>query len=364
MEPTIQRGYFILADISGYTSFMAGNELDHVQGVLNNILTLIIRQLTPTMTLVEIEGDAVFVFTPQSRMPRGETLLELIETTYVTFRNRQKTMQRNATCVCNACRAIPTLDLKFVTHYGEYVLQDVMGHDKPIGSCVNLVHRLLKNKVSEATGWRGYSLFSEQSLKQMGVWPKEMYSEIETYEHLGEVQTHSINLDTRYKELTENKRILLKAEEADVTFTHHFPAPLPIVWDWLNDPPKRTIWMQGSSWAVKERPRGRTGPGTHNHCTNYRFIEEILDWRPFEYFTVRYSRGFLKLIITGELIPTEEGTQVCWNMKLDSSWPRWLVCPICKLIATRLMKMKLCFNDRAFNRCRFPTCELLTEDGN
>jgi class 3 adenylate cyclase len=343
MASTIQRGYFVLADISGYTAFMAGNELDHVQGILDNILTLIIRHLTLTLTLIEVEGDAVFAFTPQSKMPRGETLLELVETAYVTFRDRQKTMQRNATCACNACQAIHHLDLKFVIHYGEYILQNVMGHDKPIGSCVNIAHRLLKNKVSEATGWRGYALFSEESLKQMGVWPQEMHPEVEAYEHLGEVPTHSINLDLRYKELTENRRTLLRAEEADVALTHHFSAPPPIVWDWLNDPPKRTIWMKGSSWAVKERPRGRTGPGTHNHCTNYRFIEEILDWRPFEYFTVRYSRGFLKLIITGELKPTAEGTQFYWNMKLDSSWPRRLLCPICKLIAMRLMKMQQCF---------------------
>ena len=68
MASTIQRGYFILADISGYTSFMASNELDHVQGILNNIITLLIRQMTPTLSLVEVEGDAVFVYTPQSKM--------------------------------------------------------------------------------------------------------------------------------------------------------------------------------------------------------------------------------------------------------------------------------------------------------
>lgn len=343
MASTIQRGYFVLADISGYTSFMASNELDHVQGILSNIITLLIRQLTPTLALAEVEGDAVFVYTPKSKMRRGETLLELIESTYVAFRDRQKTMQRNATCTCDACRAIPLLDLKFVVHYGEYILQEVMGREKPIGSCVNLAHRLLKNTVSETTGWRGYLLCSEESMQQMEVWPNAMHAVVETYPHLGDVQTYSMSLDLRYKELTEDRRTMLKAEEADVALTHQFSAPPAIVWDWLNDPSKRTIWMKGSSWAVKERPQGRTGTGSHNHCSHYRFIEEILDWRPFEYFTVRYSRGFLKLIITGELKPIAEGTQVYWNMKLDRSWPRWLYCPLCKLIAMRLMKLPECF---------------------
>ena len=71
-------------------------------------------------------------------------------------------------------------------------------------------------------------------------------------------------------------------------------------------------------------------------------MEEILDWRPFEYFTVRYSRGFLKLIITGELKPIAEGTQVYWNMRFDRSRPLWFYSTLCKLIAMRLMKMPEC----------------------
>jgi uncharacterized protein YndB with AHSA1/START domain len=345
MASPIQRGYFVLADISGYTSFMASNELDHVQGILNNIITLIINHLTPTLTLIEVEGDAVFAYAPQTRMRRGETLLELVETTYVAFRDRQKTMQRNATCSCTACQAIPRLDLKFIIHYGEYILQNVMGRDKPLGSCINVAHRLLKNKVSEATGWRGYLLCSEEAFKQMEVWPNAMHAEVETYDHLGDVPTHSLNLDQRYQELTMERRTRLNAEESDVALTHQLSAPPPIVWDWLNDPSKRNRWMQGASWAVKERPQGRTGAGSHNHCSNYRFVEEILDWRPFEYFTVRYSRGFLKLIITGELKPNAKGTEVYWNMKIDRNWPRWFYCPLCKFIALRLMKLPQCFAD-------------------
>ena len=343
MESSIQRGYLVLADISGYTSFMAGSELDHAQGILTNILTLVIQHLTPTLTLAEVEGDAVFVFVPHSKITRGEVLLELIESTYVAFRDRQKTMQRNATCTCRACQSIPALDLKFITHYGEYILQNVSGRDKPVGSSINLTHRLLKNRVSEGTGWRGYALFTRESLQNIGVWPNGMHDAAETYEHLGEIQTHSINLDTRYAELTEGLRAFLSKDEADVSVTHEFAAPSVLVWDWLNDPHKRNLWMKGSNWGMKERPSGRTGPGSQNHCTNARFTEHILDWRPFEYYTVYYMKGLIRILITGELKPTDRGTEVLWNMRLEGKLPRWVLCPLCKLIATRMMKVKESF---------------------
>ena len=46
-----------------------------------------------------------------------------------------------------ACRAIPSLDLKFIIHFGEYLVQSVSGAKQLVGSDVNLVHRLLKNSV-------------------------------------------------------------------------------------------------------------------------------------------------------------------------------------------------------------------------
>ena len=47
MNLPIQHGYLVLADISGYTSFLAKSELDHAQDILRSILTLLIGELTP-----------------------------------------------------------------------------------------------------------------------------------------------------------------------------------------------------------------------------------------------------------------------------------------------------------------------------
>src|SRR5436305_1471344 len=66
--------YLILADISGYTAFLAGIQethgLDFSMGVpagyeiIAELLDVVVRGLSPTFTLAKIEGDAVFATAP------------------------------------------------------------------------------------------------------------------------------------------------------------------------------------------------------------------------------------------------------------------------------------------------------------
>ncbi|HKY56401.1 MAG TPA: DUF2652 domain-containing protein, partial [Anaerolineales bacterium] len=152
-----QRGYLLLADISGYTSYVASTELTHSQDILSELLELIIDRIKPLMTIAKIEGDAVFAYTSETKITRGEAIFELIESTYVAFRSRREAAHRRTTCTCNACRNIPSLDLKFIIHHGDYFVQDIAGIKELVGSDVNLIHRPLKNHVSESTGWRAYA---------------------------------------------------------------------------------------------------------------------------------------------------------------------------------------------------------------
>ena len=102
MDDSTQRGYLLIADISGYTSFVAGTELEHSKDILSELLELMIRHLTGLMTLSKLEGDAVFVIAPDAKIPRGETVLELIESTYTAFRDRQESIRLRTTCDCSA----------------------------------------------------------------------------------------------------------------------------------------------------------------------------------------------------------------------------------------------------------------------
>jgi len=111
METVTQHGYLVLADISGYTSCLAGVELDHAHEILTDLLETIVGQFKTLLTISKLEGDAVFAYVPQAKVQRGETLLELIESTYVAFRDRREAVRRRTTCECKACRSISALDL-------------------------------------------------------------------------------------------------------------------------------------------------------------------------------------------------------------------------------------------------------------
>ena len=337
-QPAIQTGYLVLVDLSGYTPFMASSELDHAQSILANLLGLLKSTLTPTLTLAEVEGDALFLYAPGYRLTRGETLLELIESTYVAFRNKMRTMRRAITCPCQACQAMRTLDLKFVTHCGEYVLQDFTGGVKPVGSSVNLAHRLLKNCVTERTGWNAYALFTKAALDRMNVCPEGMVTDCMEYEHLGECPIGAIDLGRSYEELTAARTAFVSPDDAHFNVERVFTTPAARLWDALNDPDKRMQWEIGSDWGNPQRPRGRTGAGTHNHCANSDFIEEIIDWRPFDYYTVRLHRSIFRFMITGELQPQGDATALRWSIAMEGAAPRALRSFVCRFFAQRLVR--------------------------
>ena len=194
-----QHGYLVIADISGYTSFVAKTELEHSQEILTELLELLMEKFQPLMTISDFEGDAVFAYAPEAIFARGETLIEFIESTYVAFRDKQVSMKRETTCTCNACRNIPTLDLKFIVHHGDFIIQQVAGIKDLLGTDVNLIHRLAKNHVAESTGWRGYALFTHQGLEHLQSDKTSYIQQTESYEHLGEVETYVMDMHVRYE---------------------------------------------------------------------------------------------------------------------------------------------------------------------
>lgn len=315
MESKTQVGYLVLADISGFTSYLAQVELDHAHEVLRELLETIVGKFKTLLTLSKLEGDAVFAYASAARVPRGETLLELMESTYVAFRDQVEAARRRTTCQCRACRAIPSLDLKFFIHHGDYVVQHVSGIRELVGSDVNLIHRLTKNHISEATGWRAYALFTERGLAQLGVRPEGLHEQVETYEHLGDIQTYALDMRSRYEALIAARRAVVAPEEAHVITAYDYPVPPPVLWDWLNDPQKRGLYSSedGLVFVPTFLPNGRTGVGAKTHCIHGKkvfMIETVLDWRPFEEFTVDQAMGPLTDRITFRLAPIPSGTHV------------------------------------------------------
>jgi len=71
------------ADFTGFTRSLARSELEQAHDILPELLQLVAARLQPHLTVAEIEGDAAFTHAPAGAIPRGETLLDLIDRTYV-----------------------------------------------------------------------------------------------------------------------------------------------------------------------------------------------------------------------------------------------------------------------------------------
>ena len=330
---TTEHGYFVLADISGFTAYLAGAELDHAHDILADLLETVVVKLRLALTIAKLEGDAVFAYAPEANLARGETLLELVETTYAAFRDRREAVRRGTTCQCHACLTIPTLDLKFIVHYGAYIIQQVAGISELVGSDVNLAHRLLKNHVADITGWHAYALFSEPCLTQMNIRPADLREQVETYEHLEPTKTYSFNLQVGYQAMLESRRAFIAPEQADLVIVQDLPAPATVVWDWINNPQKRVQWDELDQVVPVSRPGGRTTAGARNHCLHGKdvAVEDVLDWRPFDYFTVRIVKRGIAVSRTCTFQPLPDGgTRLSTNFVVVTPWPHWLTRPIAK----------------------------------
>jgi uncharacterized protein YndB with AHSA1/START domain len=325
MDTKTQHGYLLIADISGYSTFVAKSELEHAHDILSELLELVLKHLTELFTLSKLEGDAIFAYAPEEILARGETLLELIESTYVAFIDQREAIRRQTTCQCNACRNIPLLDLKFLVHHGDYIIQNIGGYREMVGTDVNLIHRLLKNHVADISGWHGYALLTSQALSHVGLSPDGFQQMSESYD-IGEVIIFVTNLKDRYQMILDLRRVIVDRSEADLVFEFDYPASPPVIWDWLNDPQKRL------KWEFAERrmfpffmPKGRTTVGAVNHCMHGKdlaMIETVLDWRPFDYFTV--TQDVLQAVlmtITFQLQPIGTSTHMTYICRLQPEIP-------------------------------------------
>jgi len=198
MERKTQTGYLVLADISGYTSFVAQTEIEHADFALSHLLETIVENLSIQLTISKLEGDAVFAYVEESKLQEGKSLLELIDLTYLAFRDMALALYEQANCPCRACKSVPSLDLKFILHHGDFIVQQVAGIKDLLGTDVNLIHRLAKNHVAESMGWKGYALFTNQGLERMQNDKASFVQQTESYEHLGEVKTYVRDMHVRY----------------------------------------------------------------------------------------------------------------------------------------------------------------------
>src|SRR5271155_4365448 len=137
---------FVIADISGYTNFISGVELDHAQDIIADIMDTLLRALRPTFRLAKFEGDAAFVYAVADKVD-GSLLQDAIESAYFAFRKRLRSIKQANSCECRACSLMQSLDVKFVVHHGEFIKQKMAGQEELAGRDVIVVQKRSQQKV-------------------------------------------------------------------------------------------------------------------------------------------------------------------------------------------------------------------------
>ncbi len=312
--PQPESACLLIADISGYTSYLAGTELDHAQDILADLMTTVINALRPGFRLAKLEGDAAFAYALAERID-GSQLLDTVERTYFDFRRRLRDIAQATACECNACVLMPRLDLKVIVHHGSIIRHRIAGHEELVGSDVIVAHRLLKNHVVERLRIPAYALFSGPCVAAMAIDPVAlgMTEYRDAYDDLGEVAGWVDDLGAAWAAELERRRVVVSDRDAGYIFEGTQPAPRDLVWSFVTDPAIRPRW-QADVTAVEELPTNpRRGIGTMNHCMHGAdvLVEEILDWRPVDYYTMRTTLpdGF-KAVSTFAFEDAEDGTRI------------------------------------------------------
>ncbi len=323
----LQQGYLLIADISGYTAFFTQTEIDHAHEVVEGLIEAMLAHMEPFFTIAKLEGDAIFAYVPAGSYLQPQTVLEAIEGVYCTFRLTLERMHYNTTCTCQACQLMPTLDLKFVVHNGQFIVgkrQELSGPD------VILVHRLLKNSICRQTGFNAYAFFTQAAQTTIGLDNLAWQPHAETYQHLGTVPGHVIDLHPVWEQRQYQYRIEVLPEQAAVEVEFELPVSPELAWDYLTDPASKRQYREADSLAILGGGRQRAGIGTVHHCVHGLQVNDelIIDWQPFRQVTykdqISYPLLAFDMLNTTCLAPTAAGTRVTMRFQRPVAVKPWL----------------------------------------
>ena len=311
---TPETGLLVIADLSGYTAYLAQSEIEHAPAIAGDLLETVVGRLEPPFRLAKFEGDAAFLFVEDGRAD-ASLLLDAIEAAYVAFRRRLRSIDQASSCDCNSCRLAPRLDLKFFVHHGSFVRSRIASRDELAGSDVILVHRLLKGTAANAARGNGYAMFTSDAVEALALDPVAMglRSGDEAIEHFGRVVIFVLDLEGRWQAETGIRRLHVPDADVVLDVAATIAAEPSVVWAYLTSPTLRTRW-EGPLIIEEASPGGgRRGVGTVTQCVTGRLstLEEIVDWQPYDHVGRRITVPGLGVVAAiADLDAIDHGTRV------------------------------------------------------
>ena len=313
----IKTAFFVIADISGYTKFMAETPIEHAKGILEALCGELVPAIRAPLEVSGLQGDAVFAYAFESDVMTKQFILDFSEQLYCVFARAKEKMLLNTSCPCDACANLDELELKIVVHHGECVIQDTGGRQELAGQDVITAFRLLKNSVKDNTGMNAYTLISCKALKAMDLVDyfdeREFFSE--DIEHIGEVEDVVRDMRAAWARRRQTKRTFVEPD-GDLLL-EEWLVPLPVspevAFTIMTRPDLRAECIGADKVDMLNTNKGKIEPGTLYHCYHGDdvFPFEVLDWNPGDYVTGRYNMPMgMSMLETIEMAEMGAGTMV------------------------------------------------------
>ena len=224
------------------------------------------------------------------------------------------------------------LDLKFVVHCGQYAAHVVAGREELIGYDVIPVHRLLKNRVADEIGTRGYALLTMSAIEELGLqqFAQGLIPMLVSVDGT-DLDVRVLDLAARWRELQQTMRV---ADDPEVEVWADVEAPPAEIWRIMASATERPNWISVSTGVEQHNARGVPGVGTVNHCyhgSHPSTTDEIVEWAPFEHLTFTTTAGPLgRVTVTYSLEPLDlRTTRIRHRLPLPTGsppcrrkWPR------------------------------------------
>ena len=260
----IEKAFLLIPDISGFTHFVNNTEIIHGVHIISELLETIIDSNTIGLEVAEIEGDAVFFYRKGER-PSAQEIYQQIEQMYIAFHQQLMLYERDRICSCGACSSVNNLKIKFISHYGDVVERTIYNHFQLMGSDVTMVHKLLKNNISEDE----YLLFSEndqdKELNNLPYWVK-FQSETSEYFGIGKVTYQFTSLKDLKKQIPEiTPRRIFESIDNPVLASISINVNIKDAFTFLTDLDRKALWMNGLK-KVKYKPERVDRIGTSHDC--------------------------------------------------------------------------------------------------
>ena len=267
-HPAQREGYIAIADISGYTTFVADTEIEHSREILAELLEVTSRELERHLRLSRIQGDALIC------VGEEDEVIPCLEDAFLSFHRRVRAMVAATTCPCNACRSVPSLTLKFVAQHGTYSTVTVRGTVDLVGADVNIAFRLLKNHVPS----HEYILATNSVLDRLPALARERFVPISEDYDLGHVDAGYRDLhdlrERAYQQLTQR----VTPGDADFTLTRTIDAPPAEVYAEIVRPSTMQRLAGAPNITLKNGARGTLANAAYHceHGANRKTIFEVI----------------------------------------------------------------------------------------